>query len=91
MSDWEQIRQKYPNSWVLVEAIDARTEQGKRVFQHMDLLDSFGGDFKSMWDCYKVFRERHPDREYVFYHTRNAVIDITVIENAMIPWWKTPR
>jgi hypothetical protein len=36
---WEQIRQKHPDQWVLMEALKAHTEHGRRIFDQLSVLD----------------------------------------------------
>jgi hypothetical protein len=38
---WQQIRQHYPNEWLLIEATEARTQQGKRILENMLVIDTF--------------------------------------------------
>lgn len=37
---WEAVRENYPNKWMLIEAIDAYSENGKRIVNELSLLDS---------------------------------------------------
>jgi len=43
---WQEIREKYPHRWLVVEAIDGYTDKGKRVINHLELniavMDAFG-------------------------------------------------
>lgn len=34
----------YPEKWVLIEALDARTEGDKRIVEQMDVIGSFADD-----------------------------------------------
>lgn len=35
--NWQEIREKYPHRWLVVEAYDAYTEKGKRVINHFEV------------------------------------------------------
>jgi hypothetical protein len=38
---WEQIRAKFPHQWLLIEAIEARTEGNRRVLEDIAVLRPF--------------------------------------------------
>jgi hypothetical protein len=37
LMNWQEIREKYPHRWLVVEAYDAYTEKGKRVINHFEV------------------------------------------------------
>jgi hypothetical protein len=41
---WEDVRKVYPAQWVLIEAINAKTEGDKRIVGQMDVINSFADD-----------------------------------------------
>jgi hypothetical protein len=38
---WEEIKKAYPYSWLVIEAIEAKTEGENRIVQQLAVLDSF--------------------------------------------------
>ncbi len=53
MMKWQEIRTKFPQSWVLVEAIEAHTDKSQRVIDRLSVIDRFPGFFEAM-DVYKL-------------------------------------
>jgi hypothetical protein len=41
---WDDVKRVYSSQWVLIEAIQARTENDKRIIEKMDVLEGFGED-----------------------------------------------
>lgn len=75
---WADIRKIYPEQWVLIEALDAKTEGNRRIIEHMDVIGSFADDGDSAFQRYTELHKLHKDREYYIYHTSNAVLNIGV-------------
>lgn len=38
---WEEIRNRYPNQWVLVEALEAISQNGKREILYMAIINQY--------------------------------------------------
>ena len=74
---WEQIRTTYPDRWVLMEALDARTEGDRRVFCELSVLDTVDNN-TNVFPRYNEYRKRFPNREIIFYHASNAQMDVQV-------------
>lgn len=36
---WKDIREKYPDSWVLFEALQAHSDEGKRIVNDIAVLE----------------------------------------------------
>lgn len=75
---WEEVRKTYPEQWVLIEAINAKTEGSKRIVEEMDVIGSFANDGDRAFEKYIELHKIHKDREYYIYHTINGVLDIGV-------------
>ena len=45
---WQDIRQHYPHQWLLVEAITAHSAAGKRVLEHLAVIDTFPDSVTAM-------------------------------------------
>ncbi len=72
---WKQIREKYPNKWILVEAIKAHTESNKRIIEQLTVIDSYI-DVSEALCFYKQLHKKTPDREYYVVHTDNDNLEI---------------
>ncbi len=83
--NWQQIRELYPHRWVVVEALDAHTEIGKRIVNQMSLVDAFGDDWGDAWECYKQVHQIDRGREYYVLHTTNAELDIEELDAFLRP------
>ncbi len=75
MMKWQEIRTKFPQSWVLVEAIEAHTEKSQRVIDRLSVIDRFPGFFEAM-DVYKLLHHQTPNREMYVLHTQNEELTI---------------
>ena len=75
---WNEVKKAYPSQWILIEAINARTEGDKRIVEQMDVIDSFGEDGDSAFQKYIEFHKIHKEREYYIYHTSNENLNIGV-------------
>ena len=74
---WQQIRQQYPNQWVLMEAWEARVEQGHRILDRLSVIESVDDGNEALRRYQKLHTE-FPQREIVFYHTSHEQIEIEV-------------
>lgn len=76
--NWQQIREKYPHQWVLVEAFEAYTENGIRVIPHLTVLAHFGNDSHAAWERYKSVHSADRHREHYVLHTDRETLNIHV-------------
>ena len=72
---WEAVREKYPDSWVLFEAIEAYSSNGKRIVDDLSVLNIFG-DSSTALAAYKDIHKKEPNRELYVVHTDKEKIDI---------------
>ncbi|WP_373893140.1 hypothetical protein ACUL41_06865 [Virgibacillus natechei] len=67
---WEDVRQAFPEQWVLIEAVRAHTdEKSERILDEIAPLKTFSNSPDAM----KVYQEIHrkdPKRELYVLHTR---------------------
>lgn len=73
---WQDIRQHYPQQWLLLEATQAHTEANKRILDHLVVLDTFPDSVMAM-KRYAQIHHDAPDREYYVFHTGRERLDIT--------------
>ena len=74
--DWKNVRQNYPKKWLLVEAIDAHSESGKRILDQLSVLNTFHDSLTAM-RSYKELHKKSPQRELYVLHTDRELLDIT--------------
>lgn len=72
---WEEIRQHYPHQWLLIEAITAHSDAGKRLLDQLAVLDTFQ-DSTSALQKYALIHHEKPERELYVLHTDREQLDI---------------
>lgn len=72
---WEQVRNTHPGKWVLFEAIEAYSTDGKRVVDDLLVLDSYHNSKDALHD-YKNYHKKEPHRELYVAHTDKEELDI---------------
>ncbi len=77
---WDEIRQQYAHSWVLIEALNAFTEAGQRIIPDLKIIQVFGMNWNDAWAHYKQVHDADRNREYYVVHTDRERLDIGVID-----------
>ena len=73
---WQDIRSQYPDSWLLIEAIEAHTtSEQKRIVDRLAVIDQFD-DFYVAMDSYKQLHREKPSKEMYVVHTDSKEINI---------------
>lgn len=72
---WENVREKYPNTWVLIEAIEADSIEGERIIKKIAVLNYFDSSELAMQE-YRNEHKKNPNRELYVYHTQNEALQI---------------
>ncbi len=72
---WKEIQESFPHQWLLVEAIKAHSEGGKRILDDLTVINTYP-DSRTALKSYAQFRQEAPDREYVVLHTSRQTLDI---------------
>ena len=73
---WQEIREKYPETWLLIEAVEAHTtDEKRRIIDQLSVIDEFAGFFDAM-QLYKKLHRQTPQREMYVVHTINDEIKI---------------
>jgi len=39
--NWEDVKKAYPSQWVIIEAVEAHSEENKRIVDQIAVIDSF--------------------------------------------------
>jgi hypothetical protein len=63
---WEQVREQYPEQWVLDEAISAYSKCSIRYFNELSVISNFP-DSTQAWKEYKKLHLAEPTREYYIF------------------------
>lgn len=74
---WQEIRQRYPGKWLLVEALKAHTEGNKRILENLSVIDAFV-DGQDAMKAYSKLHGEEPQRELLVLHTDRVEPDVTV-------------
>ncbi len=77
---WQEIRGYYPHCWVVVEAIDAYTDGANRIANQLNVIESFGENWKRAWDKYRELHHSDRWREYYVLHTDRVELNIGVMD-----------
>ena len=82
---WKDIRDEYPDSWILLEAIEAHSDQKKRVVDKIAVLDIFNNSDEAM-KAYRELHKKNPEREIYVAHTKNKNLEIEERNRRSIIW-----
>lgn len=73
---WQEIREHYPQQWLLVEALRAHSVKDQRILDDLAVLGCYSDSVTAM----KGYRQRHqksPQRELYVCHTTREILEIT--------------
>ena len=73
---WKEIRQHYPQQWLLVEAIKAHSKDNQRILEQLAVVDTFHDSVSAMQRYARLHHEA-PQRELYVFHTSRETLDIT--------------
>ena len=77
---WSEVRRRFPDRSVLVEATEARSEEGLRLLDQIAVLESFDDGGEAM-KRYCALHRQSPHRELYVLHTQSEDLEIEEI-----PW-----
>ncbi len=72
---WSEIRDQYPERWVLVEALKAESSNNKRTIYEMSVISDFENSTEA-WKGYKELHLKNRTRELYIFHTSKVDIDV---------------
>jgi hypothetical protein len=74
---WEEVKKLYPSSWIVIEAIDAKTDGENRIVQQLAVLDFFNEETsKNALLKYLQLHKTYPERELYVVHSTRPLLDI---------------
>lgn len=74
--NWEEIRNKYKNQWIVIEAVEAYSKNFKRILKDIDVLFIAGDESKAALKKYSELHKLNLQRELYVVHTSRERIDI---------------
>ncbi|MBA9088839.1 hypothetical protein FHR92_005384 [Fontibacillus solani] len=73
--NWEMLRKSFPNQWVLIEAIEAHSNNGRRIVDRISIINTYDEGKQALED-YKVIHKKEPNRELYVAHTSKTELEI---------------
>jgi len=73
--DWNEVRAGFPDRWLLVEALHASSEGGRRIIKDLAVVASFA-DSASAMRAYAGCHHELPARELYVAHSSRATLDV---------------
>ncbi len=72
---WPEVRTNYPDQWLVIEALEARTEDQQRRLDRIAVIETCVDGTTAMQSCNRL-HQAYPTREFYFVHTRREALDI---------------
>jgi len=72
---WIEIREQYPEQWLVIEALEARTESERRELEQMAVV-KVCPDGADAYQQYRQLHRQYPLREFYFVNTAREELDI---------------
>lgn len=72
---WADVRAAHPDQWLVIEALEARTESSRRIVDRIAVVENCP-DGAAALRRYRELHRDHRDRELYFVHTANSALDI---------------
>ncbi len=76
---WHDIRKTYPDQWLLIEALVARSQNEQRLLEDVAVLSQFA-DSREVFKHYQTLHKANREREYYVVHTSNETLSIGEVE-----------
>ncbi|ASA19488.1 hypothetical protein [Paenibacillus donghaensis] len=70
---WDEVKERFPNEWVVLEATRAYSREGQRFIEEMAVIDSYEDSSEAL-KRYSELHRKDPHREYCFFHTSRPVV-----------------
>ncbi len=72
---WSEVRQAYPDRWLIIEAVEAHTTAEQRILDKIAVLEACHDNAEVM-QAYERWHQAYPQREFYFAHTGREELDI---------------
>ncbi|MCU0511388.1 MAG: hypothetical protein MUE40_02345 [Anaerolineae bacterium] len=77
---WQEIRQRYPQRWLVLEGFEAYSAGGHWVVPRLEVIAVFADDWKPAWEHYKQLHHADRFRDYYVLHTAREELNIGVLD-----------
>jgi hypothetical protein len=72
---WLEVRQHYPNRWLIIEALEAHNTGDRRELDQLAVIEECA-DGSSCFRRYQDLHLRFPERDFYFVHTSRETLEI---------------
>lgn len=73
---WQEVRQLYPDQWLVVEALEAHTtSDNQRQLDRIAVIETCA-DGQTATQTYRRIHQQFPQREFYFLHTSREKLNI---------------
>ena len=72
---WTDVRNVYPNQWLIIEALEAHTEDNRRLLDRIAVVETCA-DGTAALQSYRRLHQQYPLREFYFVHTNREELEI---------------
>lgn len=72
---WSEAIKTYPNQWLLFEAIEAYSENNKRIVKEISVINVYEEGKEALKE-YAEIHKKDKSREMYVYHTKNEKLEI---------------
>jgi hypothetical protein len=72
---WIEVRNAYPNQWLIIEALEAHTEDNRRLLDRIAVVETCA-DGAAALKSYRRLHQQYPIREFYFVHTSREQLEI---------------
>lgn len=72
---WAEIREQYPEQWLIIDALEAHTEGDRRRLEQITVVEVCRDGAEAL-QRYRELHRQHPWREFYFVHTAREDLDI---------------
>lgn len=73
---WQEVKQVYPEKWLIIEALHAHTEtDAHRYLDDLAVIEPCV-NAKDAMQHYRLLHQQYPEREFYFVHTSREELDI---------------
>lgn len=74
---WQEIRKQLPNRWLLIEALKAHSQDGRRIIDDYAIVGIYDEqDSSPALDAYDKLHQADRTRELYVVHTSEAEVEI---------------
>lgn len=78
--NWQSVREAYPDQWLIIEALEARTSANhQRQIERISVVEQCADGTQAL-ARYRNLHSQYPDREFYYVHTRRLELEIQEVQ-----------